>query len=869
MSGVIGNSKPTKSSKLPTAAANTQKKSNTVVSAVALSSSIKTKTKKNNSGTSAPISFAKSTSLPNLTTTTANQNLPFVPTQQSQPNLSATTSSQSLPVIATQQSQPSSPVHNDPVDLSNTSQSTAGSNIATTTSSQSFPVVATQQSQLNSSATPNIHATLSNQNVSIGPNRQSNSNTPVDTADMPHDLSLGSRSTTQQQDSSHSIRSSGSKTTMQDLLNSSSNTNLNQSRDEPSAFSATQQHEHVDETQGENINQNVEMQNAPVRKPDYELETTFYSEKDWKDFLKLENFATRSSQQLQKGLKIIHRCNQVRTTGQQCAAGGYTLRKSEFYVKEQEVTDEQRVNNAEQAEEVEERLVWEFFRKTAEHDHEGSQNKTKRLSENLTKRVVELFQLGKTPLQICYKLRENLLEIPLDDQPTYRQVYNAIETYKSQTFTKGRITMRQLEEFVNEYNTFPDEGDEDTAFIVSFSRAPSNEENQWFRMFISTRRLLRGAEGVNTIHADATHKTTAEKLPLLVVGSTDMAQRFHFIGIAITTDETSYSYEFVFQSLLYGVRIVTNTVFNPTTLVADGDAAIRNGFFRVFGYDKQTIMCYAHVMGNVQRKYTFADYRSNKEKLKQDLRVLHLSQNESTFDKGCALFIKKWEQSENAVTQRLQTSFFNQFKNWYIGVFPRVPKHNNALERCNCAIKLFQTDHKIKPLKQFMHVALAIAKQRSVSIPVDNITFEKELQISNDMWQRGKSYTKDFVHRPALDGSDSVEIFVFRTGIDRAITMEDVSAFESAEYDSFEQFTEHAFDIHKITFPNDPDNWKRAVCTCKSFNDEFICKHIIGIGCRLNAIQPPAEPEVNYHDQPLFPANRGRPKKPSKALEMQ
>lgn len=253
------------------------------------------------------------------------------------------------------------------------------------------------------------------------------------------------------------------------------------------------------------------------------------------------------------------------------------------------------------------------------------------------------------------------------------------------------------------------------------------------------------------------------------------------------------------------------------------------------------------------------------------MRVLHNAQNEATFDEGVKCFIDKWEDLEKGVVQTLQRSFFNQFKNWFIGVHPRVPKHNNGLERCNASIKLFQTDHKVKPLKQFIHVALAIAKQRSVSIVVDNIAFQTDVIITASMWQRGLSYAKNYVHRPMLD-SNNIEFFVFRTGIDKPITLADVDAFEQANYNSFDEFSMRAFDIHKITFPGDASNWQKAVCTCQSFNDCYMCKHVIGIAHQLKAIaasQIPTAAEPNYDNQPLFAARRGRPSKATAALEVE
>lgn len=341
------------------------------------------------------------------------------------------------------------------------------------------------------------------------------------------------------------------------------------------------------------------------------------------------------------------------------------------------------------------------------------------------------------------------------------------------------------------------------------------------------------------------------------------------IGIGLTTDETTLSYEFVFQALAFGTKKVTGTDFNPDVLVSDGDRAIRAGFFNVFGRNgKQSIMCYAHVMGNVQRKYKFADSSNNKDQVKADIRTLHLSQNEQTFDKGCELFIKKWGDKEKQVVQRLRESFFTDFKNWYIGVYPRVPKNNNALERGNAVIKMFQTDHKIKPLKQFIHDALVIIKQRSVSIPIDNITFETTVPIPNSVLLLGIHYKKPFVHRPAAN--EMTEFFVFRSGIEDEITLDHVAEFEAKQFESFDDFAEHAFDIHKITFPkNSKQCLEEGFCTCKSFDENFICKHIIGIAVQIGAINIPEKAKPNYDNEPLFQASRGRPKNPTPALDTQ
>lgn len=83
-------------------------------------------------------------------------------------------------------------------------------------------------------------------------------------------------------------------------------------------------------------------------------------------------------------------------------------------------------------------------------------------------------------------------------------------------------------------------------------------------------------------------------------------------------------------------------------------------------------------------------------------------------------------------------------------------------------------------------------------------------------------------------------------------------------YQTFDEYAEKYFDIWKITFKPDPDEWKQAVCTCLAFDDAYVCKHIIGIIKMIGIIEKPAE--NNCDNQPIFKATRGRPKRPTGAL---
>lgn len=352
--------------------------------------------------------------------------------------------------------------------------------------------------------------------------------------------------------------------------------------------------------------------------------------------------------------------------------------------------------------------------------------------------------------------------------------------------------MGQLTEFVNQNKKIPDGDDE--AFIVSFERSPPEKEQRYFRYFVSTKRLLRMAAEAKILHADATHKLTSEKLPFIVIGTTDTTKRFHLIGFKVASNETADDYKFSFNAAKLGIQEITGVEIEPSFLVSDADSAIHKGFRGSFPeLQAMIVMCFAHVMSNVNNKYKYRS-KENKEGIKKDLRTLHNSPDKDSFDAGCALFINKWNEVENDAVKKIQKSFFRKNFNWFIGCCHRVPKTDNALERFNGTVKSFQTLHEKKPLKQFMKILMKIVQQRSKQYRQDKDGFVKELQISPELMKGGFEYKKDFVYIEDKETGE-VQFFVFRSGIDKKITLEDVNEFQNAVYENFDDFAAKSFDI--------------------------------------------------------------------------
>jgi hypothetical protein len=59
------------------------------------------------------------------------------------------------------------------------------------------------------------------------------------------------------------------------------------------------------------------------------------------------------------------------------------------------------------------------------------------------------------------------------------------------------------------------------------------------RLFFTTKRLIRNNDAeITHLCADATYKLIWQGYPVLIVGSTDQAKRFHPLGLAVCMNET-------------------------------------------------------------------------------------------------------------------------------------------------------------------------------------------------------------------------------------------------------------------------------------------------------------------------------------------
>lgn len=589
----------------------------------------------------------------------------------------------------------------------------------------------------------------------------------------------------------------------------------------------------------------------------FTFERKFKSKEEMDSFLRGEEcWSVRSTQNLNKGVKTTYRCNLVKCKGEQCAAQVYTLHDNPLSSDSEDASDDEYAKG--QA-----NVIYSLYRNNKQHTHDKLKNRSAKVSDVIKEKIIQMHQNNVFPKGISYRLMSDDT-VPDDQVPSKRQIKNIIEQFKAnnESVSKNRpITMKDLCDFAEAHSNIP--ADEDAAFVAAFERSPPNESEKRFHLFLTTPRLLRNAKDAKNLHADATHKVTTESLPLIAVGSTDMAQSFHLTGLVITSHENTSAYEFAFKAMKDGIERITTKVIQPSALVADADAAIHKGFANVFGTQHSTVvMCVTHVFRNVQTKYKFND-RANKPLLMDDLRKLRQAVSERKFKVGCKLFAKKWSKKEKEVVALIQKSWFDKNSNWYNTCKFRTPKTNNANESFNGHMKKHQTLYKKTPLKQFLIMALRIVHQRSKEYKKEKAVFQKEVPIPNALMAKGKKFDKSYFEVANTDGSQ--DCYVFAGDTDRDATQDDIEEFETAKYRTWDDFEENAFSMWKVSFPKGFNKWKKATCTCPQFNDDFMCKHVIGIAHQNGEVD-----DICYEDrdnEPLFKSKRGRPTKPTPALQ--
>lgn len=619
----------------------------------------------------------------------------------------------------------------------------------------------------------------------------------------------------------------------------------------------------------------VEPENPRNRRYVYNLECTFETHEECFDFISAEGCWIEVRRIVTKnGLKIIFRCQFVKSRGKQCAANIYVL-----------------INK------VPNDTTCELYRRDSPHTHAEATNKVTALSATIKDALNRLIARGLTMKPLLHELRR----LNLDEQPDKVQVANYYRSTRKKIYGMSRISIEDMIAHCEQFSAIPEDIDE--AFVLGFEHSSLEETydlpdeaiesdifaviNQnipdaayenfndfdddhiedeeipnapWIRFLVTTKRLLQNSSQSKIICADATKKIVVQRYPVLVFGSTDndTVQHFHLLGIMVSTFETSKDFEFGFKTIKNGMDRVFNIDFAPKNMMADAAAGIHNGFVRVYGEDTTTLMCYAHVMRAVDRRKF--DKKDIKESIKKDIRSLHFCYSKEKFDQGCELFIIKWKDIAPIFIKYFIDYWIKRNQNWYTGVCFRVPSTNNGLESMNGSLKIHHTHFQVVGLSVFKLQLMDIVKNRSMEYAKDKKPFQSQVTITKKMMDDGTNLkdTHGMIIRHINDDA------VFCIAEKEKLTEDFVNDNLDTTYESFDEFVRHMFDIIYVTFDKVVENWRdTASCICKKFAADFMCEHVVFVALQLNLLQKKREHFLPHNTKP------GRPKNAGPALSME
>jgi hypothetical protein len=454
-------------------------------------------------------------------------------------------------------------------------------------------------------------------------------------------------------------------------------------------------------------------------------------------------------------------------------------------------------------------------------------------------------------------------------EPPKPKLVAFLRTLRVEKFGNSMISANELRTWCMERSEIP--SDKDTPFVLDYYiKAESCDlEHQDLKIVMSTRRLLALCSKSPLIQADATYKLVWEGFPVLIVGTSDQNNCFHPFAVAVTKGETAEDFSFIFRSLR-----VYHTDYKPSILLADGSEAITNGFIAVFTEIAVRIMCYFHVIKNIE-KYMKPIKICTRVQLKTDISTLQMAANREIFLKAVDLFFCKWKKYSDPRVVDFLTYFREQWieknENWFEGAAPGYPSTNNGLESTNSAVKREHTFRERLPLGQFLCVVTEMVEKwsnRRDPSSINCVEFAETPSISLKNWTAAYQWALSNV--PVLERPVANDITKYSMNSSKrstGITQKQLKKYENQNIKTFKEYTDWSTELWNVEVKKtNSDSSAVSTCICPFFQKNRQCKHSLGMLIRLKSVNVPLEAK----NLPIGrKRKRGRPSKAKQALLIQ
>lgn len=262
-------------------------------------------------------------------------------------------------------------------------------------------------------------------------------------------------------------------------------------------------------------------------------------------------------------------------------------------------------------------------------------------------------------------------------------------------------------------------------------------------------------------------------------------------------------YLFFFQALKTKGEEITNQRIKIRHILSDLAHEIRNGFKRVFPEDSNTIDCNYHVQTNINKRLKI-DVKDEKDrqKIKKDISILQLSQNEDVFKKGAQLLINKWKDKYSSFFIFFETQYVNKHSHWYEGLACLAPSTNVAQESTHAKIKMTFTNHRRVSMQEMKILSAEIIKNWSLDLKTEK-PYEKKVTYSDQDIINAYLWAKQPVEI-VKDPDDSAHVqtdtrsmtvfWVCAKEVEKA-SVQKINDIKMMNYDTFEAFSKINFQV--------------------------------------------------------------------------
>ena len=513
-------------------------------------------------------------------------------------------------------------------------------------------------------------------------------------------------------------------------------------------------------------------------------------------------------------------------------------------------------------------------------NHKEAIKKYQKIDENdpVTQKIWELDNLNLNPESI----RHNLIKLGLNPPKASRFNY-LLTINRSKKRETSHPTMRNFKDWCEQNTSIPDE--DDTVFVGHFEYKAF--PNQFFRVFLTTKRLVKFSLEAKFILSDATYKLTYGNFPALTGGTTDRAKKFHPFGLALCNSEKEIDFAFFFKSIKQVAEQVYNKTIDPRIIIADNAEAIANGFEQVFVCEKR-INCWAHVIRKIDgRLNVFED--EFKKKIRADIFKIQTLSSELLFQDAVKLFDLKYRRYKNETLNSFLKYFDDEWikkhPGWYEGYAIGMPSTTNGLESSHEKIKKALQQKRLG-LIEFLNecknnLIHFWSQDRSSSIIVKDPDTEEFIEVDN-------LNCKEFYNAPIITEKDLKLAYDWNKRDKRIVhyqgsyyiksgkeedkedkpTKETIKqhlqALNNQGWTTFDEMMQCIYSFHKVSINR--ENWKLSTCSCSFWLKHYKCNHVISCSFRLQLLDfNSIGLDLPIHNN----KKRGAPAKTLKSLQIQ